>query len=274
MLSRKFFSVTYPEVTPKYTNLYKCVHDQLIVNMPSIDIDKKSGLVHPDSINIHMLAERFLHLPFKGLLDLENIKRYNTLSLDFVNTTDKPGTVYAEKFTGAKEAFNAPETANFIAMRSGDRIHIPQEAIKVEQKPIRECSVRSLAILSKATIVPETSFTQEFYTIGAVTPKEVHDAILKRNEEILKELETLFKSKEFREKLAVNEGTCYLEGKYFSQLNVIADVDTHLFPKLNTSADFNSNQYIVMKVASLDTVQESIDTVRANFAKLSFSLEK
>ena len=93
-------------------------------------------------------------------------------------------------------------------------------------------------------------------------------------EEILKELETLFKSKEFREKLAVNDKTCYLEGKYFPQLNVIADVDTNLFPKLNTSADFDSNQYIVMKIASLDTVQESIDTVRVNFAKLSFSLEK
>lgn len=273
MLPRKYFSITYPEVTPKYTNLYKCVHDQLIVNMPSIDIDKKSGLIYPESINIHMLAERFLHLPFKGLLDLENIKRYNTLSLDFVNTIDEPGTIYAEKFTGAKEAFNSPETANFIAMRPGDRIYIPQEAIKVEQRPIRDCSVRSLAILSKAEIGP-SSFSQEFYTIGAVTPKEIHEAILKKNEEILKELETLFKSKEFREKLAVNDKTCYLEGKYFPQLNVIADVDTNLFPKLNTSADFDSNQYIVMKIASLDTVQESIDTVRVNFAKLSFSLEK
>lgn len=277
MLKRNKFSITYPESSVKYTNLFKGVHDQVHVQMPSLNINHED-LVFPESINIHMFAERFLHLPFKGLLgDGSNFKK---LTLDFTNKTGEFGTIYSEKFVGSKEAFE-DQNCNFILMKPGERAFIPQDAIVVEKKPIRECAVRSLFVLGKTSFsgeipsgpghIPEGKVTLSMTSLGSNKPKDIFNVIMSRNEEILDEISEIFKSDWFNKKLVDNDNVCYLEGKYFPQLNVISDICPNLYIKLNTADDYNSNQYITLRVVTTDGFQEAVEKVRMNFRKLKLT---
>lgn len=293
MLSRHPFSVTYPEATTKYTNLFLCVHDQLIVDCPRLDIDTKLGLIFPESINIHFLAERFLQLPFKSTLGGAPSEA-KKLSIDFTNTTEEFGCVYTNRFANGKDVFD-DLNCNFIRLAPGERIVIPEGAILVERKPIRECAVRSQLILGKIELGATAGFNgpqgirgpvapaskdkgtgktvYNFFTIGSTKPKVVFDEIVKRNGEILDELAAMFRSEVFAKKLADNGNFFHLEGKFFPQLNVIADLDPNIFVELNTSDDFKSSRYITIRVVSLDNVVEAIEQVRTNFKKLKFAAE-
>ena len=309
MLSRHPFSVTYPEATTKYTNLFLCVHDQLIVDCPRLDIDTKLGLIFPESINIHFLAERFLQLPFKSTLGgapsgapsgtasgapSGTKSGAQKLSIDFTNTTEEFGCVYTNRFANGKDVFD-DLNCNFIRLAPGERIVIPEGAILVERKPIRECAVRSQLILGKIELGATAGFNgpqgirgpvapaskdkgtgktvYNFFTIGSTKPKVVFDEIVKRNGEILDELAAMFRSEVFAKKLADNGNVFHLEGKFFPQLNVIADLDPNIFVELNTSDDFKSSRYITIRVVSLDNVVEAIEQVRTNFKKLKFAAE-
>lgn len=274
MLKRNKFSITYPEATVKYINLFKGVHDQVLVQMPRINIDH-DDIIFPESMSIHMFAERFLHLPFKGLLG--DGSNYSKLSLDFTNKTEEFGTIYSDKFTGAKEAFE-DQNCNFIMMKPGERAFIPQDAVVVERKPIRECAVRSLFVLGKITFsgsipsgpgdVPEGTVSMAMTSLGSLKPKDIFKAIMDRNEEILDEISEIFKSDWFAKKLADNDNVCTLEGKFFPQLNVISDICPNLYIKLNTADDFNSNQYITLRVITTEGFQDAIEKVRSNFRKI------
>jgi hypothetical protein len=201
------------------------------------------------------------------------------LSIDFTNKTEEFGTIYSSKFTGAKEAFE-DQNCNFIMMKPGERAFIPQDAILVEKKPIRECAVRSLFILGKITFsgstpsgpgdVPSGAVSVAMTTLGSLKPKDVFKAVMDRNEEILDELSDIFKSEQFNKKLADNDNVYYLEGKYFPQLNVISDICPNLYIKLNTADDFNSNQYITLRVVTTEGFTDAIEKVRANFRKIKF----
>jgi hypothetical protein len=87
---------------------------------------------------------------------------------------------------------------------------------------------------------------------------------------ILDELSDIFKSEQFNKKLADNDNVYYLEGKYFPQLNVISDICPNLYIKLNTADDFNSNQYITLRVVTTEGFTDAIEKVRANFRKIKF----